>query len=376
MTTDNETHDLIENELGKNAPWQQKLNRALELGATVTVIERITSVEVKGGLPWINHLLQAGWSNEQVKNLLLAHCQHEYFGSEFQYAFAKNYDVWKLFDQPQELAEFLQKLPDESSMSAKQIVIQWDDHYDELMARLGARQLYTVVEKAVRHLARPEDPRVVTALQNMERPLQRQAAIRLYPNWNTIPFIVKVFRINDCEDWRDRIEWYAERLMPHENWPMQTPSALRWALLGGLRMPNENGWHQEGDPGIQLKRAVEARGWRFAKLEQITDPQTGEEALGVTDKNTHGQTTIYVHDNNGARGDRLKAGDEVLVPKDPAKSLTNGRQIHGMETLQPIRKDGKTRVFKFELHPVAPPTAVMLEKPAFYFRGDDIVPPK
>ncbi len=376
-TTDRETHEQIKNELGKDSPWHQKLNRALELGATPLVIEWITSTEVDG-LPWINHLLQAGWSNEQVKNLFLAHCQNEYWGSEFQYAFTKNYDAWKLFDQPQELTEFLEKLPEQSLMSAEQIIIQWNDHFDDLMVRFGERQLYTVVEKAVRHLSRLSyNTRAVDALRDMERPLQRQAAARLYPDWNTIPFIVEVFKINDREDRRDHITWDAQRVMPSKHWPMEVPSAMRWALLGGLHIPNENGWYQDGDPGIQLKRAVEARDWCFARLEQITDPQTGRTALGVVHKNDYGQTTIYLHDNNGVRGDRPKVGDEVLVPKDPAKSLTNGPHVHAMKTLQPVHKDGKkTRVFKFELHPVAQPTPEMLEKPAFYFHGNDIIPPK
>ena len=355
-------------EEGTKGTLAERIARAEDLGASRELIGRIAQYSPQAGMPWVKFLLEKGYSLQEVRVMIEDMC----FGHDATLSckndFLADSSAWDAFDD-NELSSFLIRI-------AKYEGTNVAGCFKTIKERLGHVSAVEIAETWVKHngsifIHTDEELKM---LQNLSKDVQIKAALRVMPDWRTIPFIVRALKYT-----KESKTFYNLVAPGHTRfWLLQLPMVLRWAHLGGERFQypdksfseNENDFVSVSQWYPYLRSLIQDAGWRFVK------PELKNGQFQVVDNSRHGQQIVYIHNQEGPRGDRLKAGDEVMVPKNHDMDLIPDFAVHRCVSrkLQPTSKNGNIITYKMELHPVAAPTAIMLQNPEFYFRGEDIIP--
>jgi hypothetical protein len=346
------TDDQIKDELGAMYHDGQKpetaavLGRAIELGASSALVHYI--------------LFESGFQEE-----------------EFQLAFLMNEESWRVFGR-EAFSEVIKKIAKNHPTRVIELI-------SSIEARVGHAAVYDTLVVVAYSLAFIRSDEQLKLVDGLPRDLKERIALQVHLDWRTIPWVVRVLKAR-ANNWSDQTSYRYKRLLFRTEWPLSVPVGLRWAMLGGeeYHFPGDKIPPIEDDfsglPGHegtltwwqQLRRSAEDAGWRFVKL---TEHMVRGEKLLLAEVN-HGvrgiAKVVYTHDNTGARGDRLKAGDEVMVIARPNETEIPVNHIHDRRKLVYEQRGREIWVARHELHPVARPTAVMLAAPEPFFRGKDI----
>ena len=317
--------------------------------------------------------VELGASEEYLTGLL----ENEMMGAEFQKAFLANTLAWEVFTKDG-LVGIMKRIAAECS---EQVIGQ----SKAIEARVGHSVVYEILTIAVTELYFIYEDSTLKQLEGLPSKFQEKAALQLKPDWRTIPFIVRALK-SHANNWSAHDQYRYMRTLFNKEWVLTVPTALRWAMLGGgqwffpdgkLGMEDDFVGHPTWPNCVtwwqNLRKQAEEAGWQFVKLVRRTVNGKSELVAEVTNTGLKGVTkVVYVHNNNGARGDRLEEGDEAMVIQKPTETEIPVRHVHDRRKLLLQRIGNEVWVKPYELHPVAKPTVEMLRNPEKYFGGADI----
>lgn len=337
-----------------NGPIEEILELALTLGLHDEGLDHLLRYEPNwyftdrkrrtDRLRWIAILRRHdGWSDERIRLLLetaMTESMEEGHNScwrEIRRAFLDNdSDCWELFDNEQLLASLSRDIEDE----AEELIL--------MLGRLSQRdkyKAYALAIKATMTLRRTHNPEVVKVIRTFTVEAQQRIAPRLIADPATIPWMMELAINHGRHVGRgDLLQPIIERI---QKCPWMAHVIYRWALQYQGDRHEHQAMHCQ-----DLRRVVENAGWRFLRVEWLGGD------LQIVLQPT-GTRVVLKHDPRGERGEVLKDGDEVIIPRDRP------------EDWKPEVANPMCRVYRAELHPVAPPTAVMLADPDRFFALDN-----
>lgn len=332
----------------------------------------------QGGTPEavavLSRAIELGASSNLIRYTLF---EMDYQESEFQLAFLENQLAWQVFSL-NDLIQVFKRLAEKHPIPVLRLIRRVED-------KVGHEAAYSIICEVASNLTSIQSDDELKLVEGLPRDLKERVAREVRLDWRTIPFVVRTLkaRANNWS-WCDRHRY--QRPLFRKEWPLSVPVGLRWAMLGGevRHFPGDKLPPIEDDfvglPGHpevltwwqQLRRSAEDAGWRFVKLREHV--VRGEKVLlAEVDSLIKGVTkVVYVHDNNGPRGDHLSAGDEVMVLANPITTKIPVGHLHDLRTLIHERRGTEIWVKEHELHPVRPPTPAMLKNPKSSFHGEDI----
>ena len=330
----------------------------------------------KLGLPWVKKMLVKGIDPKVIIDWIFETCFRTDHSLDHQMAFLVDHTAWVVFSGHQiRLGDLLVRMAEEhvADYVAEQLHI--------IRQTLGDESWHKIGQVVVNNLFSVVSDTGLANIANLPNKLRVRAALGLLPNFRTLPFIVRTLKSGAHNSTSDTYYDYRRKLLDGNRFPLTIPTTLRWAMLGGEPYNDPGGhfyWEDDfsGHPIFRgettwwqdLRLAAQQNGWRFVKL--VSREVDGQSELVAEINNDSGEKILYVHNNNGPRGDRLEEGDEVMVLADPTRPTPVG-QIHDKSRIKYTKIDGKI-VVRYELHPVKRPTEEMMRDPDTYFFGRDI----
>ncbi len=145
--------------------------------------------------------------------------------------------------------------------------------------------------------------------------------------------------------------------------PELAVAVYRWYLhcMRQVPLPKKEDWMQDGltpqsvrETAIhaldrKFRSTLEGLGWQFARVERRPHPHLTIDQF-VVEQQKGAITQVLIHHDRGTRGETLGDGTEVLVP------------THQFTDRQPLFRKGQTIGWRYEMHPVAPPSGTTLHK--------------
>lgn len=356
-----------------------------------------------GPFAWIDILRTEGWTDERIKELLLGVLAYEDPNTDFPEALRPligphGGPAWKLL----ETDEFVRLIEHHVKRLAYEIV-----QHNRMIAyaigvtrkampklREGLSLQERAAETAAAYIAAGEadalllarraahsigfigDEESLATVRKLPAATQVEIAFRYEANCapsqplnNRIMagfFLTLILENSVPSEQRDRLMYMlVDALHPRpatkQDNDMERPvRAYRWFLkfMREAPLPKREAWMDDRltpescrarhirELDTQFRAALEKSGWRFLRVERRQNPRNGREDL-VAPLQKGSFTNLYIHDVRGNRNERIEDAMEVMVPSHM--------------TGQPLFRAGPTLGWRYELHPVAPPTHEMVK---------------
>jgi hypothetical protein len=359
--------------------------RAIELGATLDLLGRLAdhcyTTKSRGfevtGLPYIQMLLDARdeagnrrFPRAVVRDLFVRLCLIEGWNDERRYhneGFWEDASAMWLFDNPDQLVAFAcaqAEIEPNRALAHRGILAYWlgclrrgltnpdsiaSVTLKEELTEAGMADARIVMMRAARHVNWVRSYAELAVLLELPLADVATAATRCDSNWPR-NLILQGFALGhhlvsgENEGWiRSQI---TEEIQAH---PERAPEIYRWVLEGIRQAGGEQYW-QFNRLYDYLRYLVAEAGWEFKRLTSHDNPRRpGEPDLQV-EITGHSGRIVLKHSNRGTRHDRLREGDEVIVPT-----------VSMIEQLKwaPVFQKGHLSIYSTELWAAAPPSDPM-----------------